>query len=343
MQIIDSHFHWWPQAVFEELCSRPRMRPADDSAEGRVGYYLKPGGKSGMGSEWHDLEGQLAHMDGLGHEVSVISSIGPVSVIFSEFAAEDGRILANMWNDEMARAQREYPGRFWGSAALPLVDVNVAMDVLDRAIGDLGLVGVNIPGSVGTDPHIDAKRLEPLYARIEELGVPIFLHPTDAIFAEMLAGYGGALHLSLGRVIEVSVAAMRLVFSGIMERFPDLKIYMSHTGGALPYQSGRMDKNGKGAGLPLPPSAYLKRMYADVVSPHTLGMKFAIDYYGIDHIIYGSDFPCWSPADALRLFNEVGLSAADQKKILFDNARRIFNLEKTGIAATQPVRQRKTG
>ena len=74
----------------------------------------------------------------------------------------------------------------------------------------------------------------------------------------MLDGYDGALHLSLGRVIEVSVAAMRLVLSGTMERHPNLKIVMSHTGGALPYQSGRMDKNTKAAKLPRPVSEYLQ-------------------------------------------------------------------------------------
>ena len=77
--------------------------------------------------------------------------------------------------------------------------------------------------------------------------MPLFLHPTDAVFADMLSdGYGGALAPSLGRVVEVSVAAMRLIFSGIMERHPNLKLVMSHTGGALPYQAGRMDKNGEG-------------------------------------------------------------------------------------------------
>jgi aminocarboxymuconate-semialdehyde decarboxylase len=185
----------------------------------------------------------------------------------------------------MADATRSHPGRFWASAAMPLVDTDTALAVLDDAVLRLGLKGVNLPGSIGDDPNIDAPRLEPFYARVEELGVPLFLHPTDAIFADALEGYGGALHRSLGRVIEVSVAAMRLVFSGIMERHPNLKVVMSHTGGALPYQAGRMDKNGKGAKLPEPPSAYLKRMYTDTVSPHTLGMKFAIDFYGVDRVM----------------------------------------------------------
>jgi aminocarboxymuconate-semialdehyde decarboxylase len=119
---------------------------------------------------------------------------------------------------------------------------------------------------------------------------------------------------------------MRLVFSGIMEKHPDLKIVMSHTGGALPYQSGRMDKNGKKAKLPQEPSTYIKRMYSDTVSPHMEGIKFAIDYYGADHVMYGSDYPCWSPADALRFLGETGISEEDRTKILYGNARRILGL-----------------
>jgi aminocarboxymuconate-semialdehyde decarboxylase len=196
-------------------------------------------------------------------------------------------------------------------------------------------MGANLPGSIGSDPRIDAERLEPFYARAEQLGIPLFLHPTDAVFAQMLDGYDGALHLSLGRVVEVSVAAMRLVLSGLMERHPNLKIVMSHMGGMLPYQSGRMDKNSKRAKLPKPTSTYIRRMYTDTVQPHTLGMKTGIEYYGVDHVMYGSDYPCWMPADALKYFSEVGLSAQDQEKILNSNARRILNLRDPKPAAAK--------
>src|SRR5438067_13783122 len=101
---------------------------------------------------------------------------------------------------------------------------------------------------------------------------------------------------------------------------------MSHTGGALPYQSGRMDKNGKNAKLPRPPSTYMRRMYTDTVSPHSMGIKFAIDYYGIDRVMYGSDYPCWDPATALALIEEIGLSDADKEKVFYFNARRILGL-----------------
>jgi aminocarboxymuconate-semialdehyde decarboxylase len=330
LRIIDSHFHWWPRAVFDQLCERSDYPRAERNARGGYDYYRKAGEAPGftLGAEWFDLDHQLAHMDGLGHQVDVIGSIGPLSIHFSDLSVEEGRAAAELWNAQMGWAQTQHPGRFWGTAAIPLRDTAVALEVLERAVTQHRLVGVNVPGSVGDDPNIDAERLEPFYARVAELGLPIFLHPTDAIFSHMLAGYGGALHLSLGRVIEVSVAAMRLVFSGLMERHPDLKVFMSHTGGALPYQAGRMDKNGKGAKLPLPPSDYIRRMYTDTVSPHALGMKFAVEFYGVDHVIYGSDYPCWTPADALRFFSEIGLSDEDQQKILYGNARRLFDLDR---------------
>lgn len=330
MRIIDSHFHWWPRSVFEKLAQREGYPRAALNDRGGYTYW----GEEGRSGEplaswpaWFDLDRQLEHMDGLGHQIDVVCSIGPFSIYFSDLPAEEGRDAALMWNEEMAGAQRRHPGRVWASAAVPLVDTRIAIEVMDHAVSKLGLMGVNLPGSIGHDPRIDAERLEPFYARAEELGIPLFLHPTDAIFVGMLEGYGGALHLGLGRVIEVSVAAMRLVLSGVMERHPKLKIVLSHTGGALPYQSGRMDKNGAAAKLPRPPSEYLKRMYTDTVSPHSMGMKFAIDYYGIDHVMYGTDSPCWDPATALRLLDEIDLSDEDKKKLFYSNAIRILGLK----------------
>ena len=328
MRIIDSHFHWWPRSVSERLCKRKIYPRAE--VNGRGGYtYLRQDNVDYVLSswaEWFDLDRQLAHMDGLGHQVDVVCSIGPFSVFFSDLPAEEGREAAIQWNEEMAGAQRKYPGRVWASAAVPLIDTKIAIEVLDDAVNRLRLMGVNLPGSIGSDARIDAERLQPFYARVEQLGLPVFLHPTDAVFADMLTGYDGSLHLSLGRVIEVSVAAMRLVLSGTMERHPNLKIVMSHTGGALPYQSGRMDKNTPRAKLPKPASTYLKRMYTDTVSPHAAGLKFAIEYYGIDHVVYGTDYPCWDPATALALLNELGLSKEDQDKLFYSNARRILGL-----------------
>jgi aminocarboxymuconate-semialdehyde decarboxylase len=330
MHIIDSHFHWWPRSIFDKLCKRPEYPKCRVNQKGGYDYMRSADAGQHLNSwaEWFDLDKQFEYMDSLGHRVDVVCSIGPFSVSFSDMPIEEGRDYALMWNEEMSAAQKKYPGRLWASAAVPLQDTRVAIEVLDDAVNRLGLMGVNLPGSVGPDARIDAERLQPFYAHVEKLGLPLFLHPTDVIFQDMLSdGYDGALHLSLGRVIEVSTAAMRLILSGTMERHPNLKVVMSHTGGALPYQSGRMDKNSKAAQLPKPVSTYLKRMFTDTVSPHSAGMQFAIDYYGIDNVMYGTDYPCWDPAPCLKLLEDVRLSDADKQKLFYTNARRILGLK----------------
>lgn len=328
MRVIDSHFHWWPKSVFEELCRRsgyPRARPNQ-----KGGYDLLPRDgveRNGGWKDWFDLEEQFAYLDTTGHAMGVVCSVGPINSFFSEIPVADGLQLAQMWNDEMAAAQRKYPGRLWASALIPMQDPQAAMDELERAIGKLGLMGVNMPGTIGCDGRIDHPSLEPYYDRVEQLGIPIFMHPTDAGFQEILDGYNGALYNSLGRVIDISVASYRLVLSGIMERHPNLKVVVSHTGGALPYQAGRMDKNSGRAKLPRKPSEYLRRMFTDTVQPHALGMKLAIEFYGVDHVMYGSDYPCWDPKAALKILEECGIPAADQEKIFYSNARRNLGLK----------------
>jgi len=341
VHIIDSHFHWWPRSVFDKLCKRKDHPRAEVNDKGGYSYFRRAGSGCHLNSwaEWFDLDKSFEYMDSLGHQVDVVCSIGPFSVSFSDMPLSEGRDFALMWNEEMAGAQKKYPGRVWASAAVPLQDTRAAIEVVDDAVNRLGLMGVNLPGSVGEDPRIDAERLEPFYAHVEKLGLPLFLHPTDVIFQDMLDGYDGALHLSLGRVIEVSVAAMRMILSGMMERHPKLKIVMSHTGGSLPYQAGRMDKNSKAAKLPRPVTDYMKRMYTDTVSPHSAGIQFAIDYYGIDNVMYGTDYPCWDPAPCLKLIDDIKLPAADKQKLFYDNARRILNLRDPAPAKQAPQRE----
>jgi aminocarboxymuconate-semialdehyde decarboxylase len=100
-----------------------------------------------------------------------------------------------------------------------------------------------------------------------------------------------------------------------------------------------MDKNTKAADIPLPASAYMKRMFTDTVSPHAAGMRFAIDYYGIDNVMYGTDYPCWDPAHCLRLIDELALSNVDKQKLFYDNARRILNLRDPAPARTDARRE----
>ena len=99
-------------------------------------------------------------MDGLGHEVDLVCSTGPIGVCFSDLPPEEGRDLATLWNEEMAGVCRKYPGRIWATGAVPMVDTKIALEVMDHAVNKLGMVGMNLPGSVGSDTAIDSPRLE---------------------------------------------------------------------------------------------------------------------------------------------------------------------------------------
>jgi aminocarboxymuconate-semialdehyde decarboxylase len=158
MRIIDSHFHRWPRVVFEQLCRRSGYPRAERNSRGGYSYMGHEGPPAvNSWAEWFDLDRQLEHMDGLGHEVGVLCSLGPFSIYFSDLTSEEGRDAAMMWNENMACAQRKCPGRVWASAAVPLTDTKTAIEVLDHAINKLGLMGVNIPGSIGRDTRIDAE------------------------------------------------------------------------------------------------------------------------------------------------------------------------------------------
>ncbi|GIH19752.1 hypothetical protein Raf01_79240 [Rugosimonospora africana] len=308
-RLLDCHFHWYPQHVEDGL----------NRSNGRTRRHT---------ADWYDLEGQLARMDALDRPVDVISSTGPFTGLFTntEIGAGDSRALTRLHNETMADGQRRYPGRFWGTCVLPLLEPDVALTELEYAVGTLGLVGVNIPGRIGAEVNLDDPRYEELYDRIEALGVPLFIHPNDEAFEGALGGYNGALHLSLGRVIDVSVSAYRLVLSGVLERHPDLKLIMSHAGGALPYQAGRMDKNSGAAGLPKSPTEYLRRIYTDTVMPQAASVGFAIGFYGADHVMYGSDYPCWDPDAALRVIDELDLDDESLDRITYRNAYELYGL-----------------
>src|ERR1043166_2275024 len=161
MHIIDSHFHWWPRSVSERFCKRTTLPRAHVNEKGGYTYLRDAKADYVLSSwtEWFDLDRQLEAMDKLGHQVAVVLSIGPFSVFFSELPPEEAREAAIHWNEEMAGAQKKYPGRVWASAAIPLVDTRIALDVLDDAVNRLGLMGVNMPGSIGPDQRIDAERL----------------------------------------------------------------------------------------------------------------------------------------------------------------------------------------
>jgi aminocarboxymuconate-semialdehyde decarboxylase len=324
MKAVDAHIHWFPETYYKFLVKRS-ANPRAEYEDGRWSYLNGDRSVHRMSPEWFNLDMHFATVAKTGHDMAIISSLGIHSDL-DNLPAEEARDAARLINEEWSAAQRRYPGNFFAAAAIPLQDTDMAVAELEYAVGTLGLRGASLPGSIAGEP-LDAPRLEAFYARAEQLDVPLFVHPTDGAFVDAMPGYDKAIYRSLGRVVDSSVAVLRLVFSGLMDRYPKLRILHFHAGGVLPYAVGRLDKNARIPTLADPPSAYLKRMWVDTAMPHSLTFRMALDFYGSDRVLYGSDNPCWNPLAALETVQVLGMSEEIQHRVLRENARGLINLE----------------
>jgi aminocarboxymuconate-semialdehyde decarboxylase len=327
MRIIDSHFHWYPRDWFEELADRPGYPRTERAGDGYRFVFNGGGNFIPLPAMWFDLDAGFAVSEAAtGPDTAVVSTAGVLSGLVDQMSVTDAVRYAQQMNEALGKVQRERPGRFWGTAMVPLQDTEKAIAVLNHAVENLGLRGVNL-APVTADGPIDQARLEPFYARVERLAVPLIVHPTDLVFGQILAGYGDALQRTIGRPFDTSITILRLVFSGILERHPALKVVQTHAGAYLPAQVGRIDKNARVKTLPKPPSAYLARIVTDTVAPAaSQSIRLAMDVLGPDNVMYGTDHPCWSHQGAAQVIGELGLDARDTAMLYSENAHRVFNL-----------------
>jgi predicted TIM-barrel fold metal-dependent hydrolase len=186
------------------------------------------------------------------------------------------------------------------------------------------LLYTNLAGKFPDEPEF-----RPLFARAVELDVPVLLHPAKPVTIEMVKGY--EMTSTLGNMFDNTIALTRLLMSGILDEFPQLKLVCPHLGGTLPYIIGRLDhqvtvlKRGP-RNLKRTPGEYLRQIWLDIVSPLPLAMKFGHELMGAERLLYASDHPWVEPqliSDALR---SLRLPGGDEQMIFADNARKLFRL-----------------
>lgn len=320
---VDIHIHWFPPAYYEFL-SRRSTEPRSELVDGRWTYHNGARSIYAMSPEWQDLDTQYETAARTGRDMVLVSS-GGVHGDLDGLPAAEAKEAARLINEEWADAQRRHPGRFFAAAMVPLVDTEAAVEEAEHAIHRLGLRGLSLPSSIAGE-GLDAPRLDAFWSCAEQLGVPLFLHPIDSALLDAMAGYDGRLHASLGRVCDSSMAVMRLILSGTLDRHPDLKILHFHCGGVLPYAAGRLDKNASIPGIAEQPTRYLKRMWVDTAMPHSLTIGMAIQYYGADRMLYGSDNPCWNPLAALQATEALALDEDVMTAVMRENAEQFIDL-----------------
>ena len=218
-------------------------------------------------------------------------------------------------------------------------DPDKAADEIRRAVGEYGFQGACIPTSAAGRP-LDLPAFASVWGTLEELGLLVFMHATTAITRESLGKY--TLNTVIAWPTEVTIAAVRLIFSGVIERHPGLRLVLSHAGGTLPYLAGRLDlayhapkyeaNPACRANITKPPSHYLTQFYYDTVVASPASLRFLIDLVGADRVMFGTDFPYeigdTNGAIALPMLQQ--LPSAQREKILGQNAREVLRHARSG-------------
>ncbi len=274
---------------------------------------------------------RLRDMDRMGIDIQAVC---PAPYHFFYFTDADyGAQLAREVNEGIAALVAQTPDRFVGLGSVPLQNADLAVRELEHAVKKLGLKGVeictNVNGKNLTDPSLG---LEKFFARCEELGVLIFMHPLGYTQGERLRNH--YFNNVIGNPLESTVAVSHLIFDGVMARHPKLKVLVAHGGGFIAHYWARMDHAWRARPdtrtvIKRKPSSYLKKFYFDTIThdPQMLGRL--IDHYGADHVLLGTDYPYdMADDDPLGTLAQVKrLPRADRELVAGGNAARLLKLK----------------
>lgn len=294
----------------------------------------------------HDLDHRFRIMDKFEGLVQVLTLAEPAIEEITD--TEKAVDLAKLANDELADLVFQYPDKFVAAiACLPMNHMDAALGEVDRAVNELRLRGVLVHSNVNGKP-LDAPEFLPLYEKMSAYDLPIYIHPQrTADFSDYSTEKESKYNIYsvFGWPYETTVAMTRLVFGGILEKYPKLKIVTHHGGGMVPYYEERIiqhhDKYEMGKrrypykrGLTKAPIDYYKMFYNDTaIHGNTPALMCAYAFWGADHMLFGADMPLGdrqlgygSYRKTINAIAQMDISDLEKKKIFEDNARRLMRL-----------------
>ena len=326
MPIIDFHNHYYPPAYLDALERGPSaVRVTRDEAGNPVVHY--PGDFNVAVRGHRDIDYREEVLRAAGVDTQVITLTTPGTHVEEPKTAAR---LAQLVNDAFAKVVADKKGRFAALATLPLNDPAASVTEFRRAVQQLGFAGAMLFSNVNGVALAD-QRFWRLYEVANELEAVLYIHPTNPVSVAAMEKYW--LMPLVGFLMDTTLAAAELVFSGVPEKFPDIKWVLGHLGGAIPYLAERLDRGYEAfpdcrVNIAQPPSAYLKKFYLDTVNFDPKAIELAINFSGVERILAGSDYPhqIGSIEKMLASIGELRISPDERAKILGGNAARLLGI-----------------
>jgi aminocarboxymuconate-semialdehyde decarboxylase len=341
--IIDLHFHWYPEefiALMEKEAGQNGAKVGTNSAgliTVKTPTSLSEGGGNALRSDESkvNVDVMIKEMDEVGIDMEVLTQTNP-HIVWAP--PEFGAKLARAINDGNSRLYEQYPKRFIGTISLPMQDVRLSLEELDRAAKLPGMRAINVTENV-RGKNIGDESFWPIYARAEQLGLPLFLKNVDTI-SERMIEKGYSMMNILSNPFEATIAATSLMLSGALDEFPKLDVYLPHAGGFFAFVNPRIayaraNMGGGGGGgadrwsrLKQPVEAYLKRFHYDLILHSPKLTRTLIEMVGVERVGCGTDRPqAMNIIDPVKYVEEIpGITQREAEMILCENPARLIKV-----------------
>jgi aminocarboxymuconate-semialdehyde decarboxylase len=326
VRIIDVHNHFYPPEYIDAIRSGESIITVRTDADGNPEIHY-PGDYNTAVPGHRDIAYRHEVLEMAGVDTQIITLTTPGTHVESPAVAAR---LASLVNDCFAKIVAERGPRFAAMATLPLNDPVASVTEFERATEQLGLPGAMLFSNVNGVALAD-RRYWPLYELANDQGAVLHIHPTNPKDVSQMTEYW--LMPLVGFLFDTTVAAAHLVFSGVAERYPNIKWVLGHLGGGIPVLAERLDRGYRAfkecrANIARPPSEYLRTWYYDCVNFDRDALKLGIAFAGVDHLMAASDYP--HAIGSLELMKEsiggLDLTDTDKAKIFGGNAARVYGL-----------------
>jgi aminocarboxymuconate-semialdehyde decarboxylase len=330
MSAIDIHHHYFPPELVDEIKQHGKSLGIEylPSKGPTISLGFGKGNRTGVDPAIMDVDKRLEVMrDG---RVTIATVEAQPSAQGYRLEGKQGEAWSRLYNEGIRSLAKRYPQRFVGMATVPLQDPERAAGVLEHAIRELNFSGVTI-GSNVNGKYFDHKEFDPFWKKAEELDVLVIMHPDSILGSDKMGAY--SLRTVCGNPADTTLSVGFMIYSGVFDRFPKLKLGLLHGGGFFPYHLGRFDQGFKrsGGSQPFPalrpPSQYLKNLYFDNLVYRVETIEYLKRIVGADHIMVGTDYPYtlgdWMAAEKIEIMN---CTAVEREAMLHGNARKLLRL-----------------